>query len=126
MRECCIDTLVLCTLHTSRIDESEDDICVTQSSKCLSIDESVDLIGFLTPELLTRIVMYPWCIEEYDLDSLLYIGINPRDCPLSGLWTIGYRTHSLSDEGVDESGFPSIWATDDSDISDFWHVIFCY
>jgi hypothetical protein len=81
----------------------------------------MDLLGFLTPELLTRIVVYPRCIEEYDLDSLLCICIDPRDGPLSGLWTIGYRTHSLPDEGVDESRLTSIWATDDSYISDFRH-----
>ncbi len=86
----------------------------------------MDLMRLLTTKLFVRIVMYPWCIEEYDLDSLLYISIDPRDGPLSRLRAIGYRTHSLSDEGVDEGGFPSIWATDDGDISDFWHVIFCY
>ncbi len=80
----------------------------------------------LTTELLIGIVVYSWSIEKYDLDSLLRISIDPRDGPLSGLWAIGYRTHSLSNEGVDESGLTSIWATDDSDISDFRHVIFCY
>ena len=86
----------------------------------------MDLVRFLRTELLTRIMVYPRSIEEYDLYSFIRICIDPRDSPLSRLWTIGYRTHSLSDESVDESRLPSVWATDDGDISDFRHVIFYY
>jgi hypothetical protein len=81
----------------------------------------MDLVRFLTPELLSGIMMDTRSIEEYDLDSFLYIGIDPRDSPLSCLWPIGYRTHAFADESIDEGGFPSVWATDDGDISDFWH-----
>lgn len=75
----------------------------------------------LATELLIRIVMDTRSIEEYDLEVLVEIGIDPCDRPLGRLWTIGYRTHTLSDEGIDEGRLTSIWATDDGDISDFWH-----
>ncbi len=121
MRECRIYTLVLSSLYTSGVDETEDDICVTQPRKCLSIDQGMDLVRFLTTELLSGIMMDTRSIEEYDLDSLVCISIDPRDGPLSRLWTIRYSTHAFSDESVDEGGFPGIGTTDDSDISDFWH-----
>ena len=121
MGESGIDTLVLSTLYASWVDESEDDIRVTQPTECLSIDKSMDLMCLLRPELLTSIVVYSRSIEEYDLDILVEISIDPCDRPLSRLWTIGYRTHAFADESIDESGFPSIGTTDDGDISDFWH-----
>ena len=126
MREGRIDTLVLSSLYTSRVDESEDDIRVSQSTECLSIDKGMDLMCLLRPELLIRIVMDTRSIEEYDLEILVEISIDPRDRPLGCLWAIGDSAHAFADESIDESGFPSIWTTDDGDISDFWHVIFCY
>jgi len=60
-------------------------------------------------------------IEEYDLDLFFLISVYPRDRSLSCLRTMRNRRDFFSDEGIEESGFSSIWASDDGDVSGFWH-----
>ena len=65
-----------------------------------------------------------WRVEEYDLYSFFFIGIDPRDTPLGRLRTMRYGTHFFSDKSIEEGGFSGIWATDDGDISDFRHMFY--
>jgi hypothetical protein len=65
--ECLIDAFILCSLWASWINETEYEVSISESCKCLSIDESMDLVRFLTTKLFLSIMMDSWGIEEYDL-----------------------------------------------------------
>lgn len=86
--ECFVNTLILSALWPSRVDEPEDDIGITQSGEGLSIDKRMDLMGFLAPKLFLCIMMDTRSIEEYDLETLCFVGKNPWNRPLSGLRTM--------------------------------------
>jgi hypothetical protein len=88
MFEECVDTLILTPIWTCRVEESYDDISISERGICFGVYALIDLIGFLAAILFSTMIVYTWSIEEYDLDFFLFVGKNPRYRPLSRLWAM--------------------------------------
>ena len=61
-------------------------------------------------------------IEKYDLHPLFFIGKNPRNTSLRRLRTMRNGTDFLANERIQKGGFSRIRSTDQSNVSNFWHV----
>jgi hypothetical protein len=88
LRKECIYTLILFSVGTCRVEESDDDVSRVEGAICLRIDALMDIVDLLASILLSTSTMDSWCIEEYYLYSFLLIGIYPWDTPLGRLGTM--------------------------------------